>query len=222
MPARLHLATASRTSPRGGSCRPTSPSSVSPCSISASTIESGGRSGNDSSTRSAMANTRSASLASNLLAWIMATRSSAVMGLTPSLVCMKVQSSRMTSGAPLTKARGSCGTSLYRTPWALGVQIGFSADLSSSQRRMTVIRLRSESNGRAANLGISISTAARLMPHLAAATSNAPSVGSPTISERPSRTVNSASLQATAAHKSADSAGSSRCSLPSHMNEPMG
>ena len=99
-----------------------------------------------------------------------------------------------------------------------------------SRRWIVVIRLRSESNGISWTRGSAASSSPRRNPPLAAATTRAPSVGSPTIrQERPPasslRSSSLASLQSNAPvqqHRGVRDRCAGRTALPSTKNCPVG
>ena len=148
----------------------------------------------DSSSVSAFVATASTRSASHANAWATSTsaaRPGSSRAWTPSTVATAAQPGRTFSGAPLVQAK-----------------------VPSTVRCRVVIRLLSEVNGISWRRGAAAVRSCWSRPALAAATTSAPSVGSPVMVHPPSERCSSASLARTAARSSPSSAGLGGAVLP--------
>ena len=201
IPARRHLATASRASARGGSCRPIKPRKVIPLSVC---------------------------VGAERLCIEIRQRSERPLGEGQHAQCVVrhdcagLQHSRPIAfgqwlGASLGQRCGSIGRGSSRAHPSRRHEPDRPAPEPPSSafgRSRRAPRRSSE---------LSASNASRRMPCFAAATRSDPSVGSPTMPSRPACPVNSASLHATAARRSLPSSGSlpAGTSRPSAKNAPV-
>ena len=197
MPACFARATASFASTRGGSIMPIRPANTRSCSTRSSGCAACSTNASRVSHRPATPSVRSAWPASCSFVSSMAARRSGVSGRRSSPTSSRVHRVSRTSGAPFVKTipRSSCRPS----------------------RCIVLISLRSEEKGTSATRGSRSSSASELSPAFRAATSSAPSVGSPSTVHRPSVCWSEALFARSAA---ASACSSSMRSAPSSGRPP--
>ena len=188
IPAVAQRAMASRASERGGSTIPISPSSTSPCSVSSPFPDDG----SSARPRAATARTRRPFSVIRSMDAPNRVRSASSSGRTRPPCMIRLQSSGIPSPAPLTRARKGA-------PSATVVSVFKRREPPSGVRCSVVMRFRVESNGTSPTRGSPESRSSLPRVNRSAASTRAPSVGSPTVSGCSDRRSRTASLHRAAA-----------------------